>query len=887
MSEQNEPNLLVGTGQDDTIEGTSAADLTIGLAGDDALSAGKGEDTIYGDFIGQNLLQATEDSISFDQYGASGSWTVGQDEAGNAQMSQTVTTMEGAEYEIAFEVAANHAAGMVSGRVEVLWDGEAIGTIDTSSGVFADAVLNFTGTGGEGELTFRALPGGETEGPEINTDGPVFWYDKTVEIGGEEVQVKAFAEGQANIYQVLDGELNIFDPATETYTPAGAEATVVVNAIGFNQQDDLIYGIAVKNGTDALGNPVAKTDLVMYDAEGHAYRVGETPYRSWTGDFDENGNLWAFESDIDRITMIDVDEKDADGNPVTTTFKYPSDLVTDKLWDVAYDTESKSFYGLVRPSGEGEASKLIKIDISDVEAGGDPIMTSIAVTGTMVDGEMQEGLPAITFGAFVIDGDGNFYAGGNGGDHDMDDATGISGGIYRINITDEGDSYLELVSDAPRAYSNDGAVDPRSMDPFTEFDPAAVVLIRGPQLYEAEDPSGSYDDNIHAGAGKDLAYGGYGEDVVVGSSLGDELHGDVGADALYGGAGPDYVETGLVSVYDDQGLRYDQFGNLLPEDDDVLFGGSGSDLLDGSAGHDTLHGGEGNDTLQGGSGRDRLYGDEGDDQLSGGREDDVLSGGEGADRLEGGSGEDTLMGDKGDDTLLGGSGADSLHGGNGDDTVDGGSGDDTLFGEAGNDTLAGGSGDDTLSGGFDNDSLSGGSGGDTLNGDEGNDQLKGGRGDDVLHGGAGKDKLNGGSDNDTLFGDEGNDYLNGYDGNDTLYGGEGDDKILFGKGVDVAFGGTGSDKFVLKNGDLDGSENRIADFVRNTSEEDQLDLRGLNLHGIYEDALEWLGQQLSAEDNGDVVLELGGSTSVRFIAHDAGPAYQDDFRDDILDGLLI
>ena len=297
-------------------------------------------------------------------------------------------TMEGAQYEIAFEVAANHAAGSVSGQVEVLWDDEVIGTIDTSSGIFADAVLSFVGTGEPGELTFRALPSEDADGPAINTDGPVFWYEKTVELQGKDVTVKAFAEGQANIYQVLNGELNVFDPETETYTQAGADATVVVNCIGFNQEDDLIYGIAVKDGQDALGNDVSKSDLVMYDAEGHAYLVGETPYRSWTGDFDENGNLWAFQSSLDRITMIDVDQKDADGNPVSTTFKFPKEFETDQLWDVAYDLETKSFFGLVRPDAEGEETRLIQIDISDVETGGDPEVTSIPVTNTMVDGTM-------------------------------------------------------------------------------------------------------------------------------------------------------------------------------------------------------------------------------------------------------------------------------------------------------------------------------------------------------------------------------------------------------------------------------------------------------------------------------------------------------------------
>ncbi|MEM9435659.1 MAG: calcium-binding protein [Pseudomonadota bacterium] len=882
MLDQTTPDLLVGTNQNDQLTGSQGPNLILGLAGDDTITSGKDADEIYGDFIGQNLLTGTENAMSFDQYGASGAWVVSEDANGNAQMSQSVTTMVGAEYQVAFEVAANHASGTVSGRVEVLWNDAVIGTIDTSSGVFADAVLNFTGTGEDGTLTFRALPGEAGEGPEINTDGPVFWYEKTVELNGEQVSVKAFAEGQANIYQVLNGELNVFDPETETYTPAGAEATVVVNAIGLNQEDDLIYGIAVKNGTDALGNAVSKSDLVMYDAEGKAYLVGETPYRSWTGDFDGNGNLWAFHSSLDRITKIDVDQVDANGNPLATTYKFPKGMETDQLWDVAYDATSQSFFGLVRPSAEGEDTRLIQIDISGVEAGGEPVITDRLVTGTMVDGQMLDGVPAMTFGAFVIDADGNFYAGGNGGDHDMNDATGTSGGIYRIVMTEDGEAYLELVADAPKSYSNDGAVDPRAMDPFSDFDPAALVLIRGPELHEVQDSAESYNDDIHAGSGQDEVHGGYGDDEVIGSSLGDALYGGVGNDALYGGAGPDYL-TDLISVYDEDGLRYDQYGNLLPEDDDLIVAGLGNDLLDGSAGHDTLKGGDGEDTLDGGTGHDQLFGDAGNDLLNGGRDDDLLNGGAGVDTLEGGSGDDTLDGGDGNDDLLGGAGEDVLSGGAGDDALIGGAEGDILDGGAGADDLTGGSGNDLLQGGAAVDVLKGGSGDDTLNGGTGDDVLKGGQDNDVLHGGDGRDKLNGGSHDDLLFGGDGKDYLHGYHGNDTLDGGDGNDKIAFGRGEDIATGGAGSDVFIFKSGDIDGSENVITDFTQN----DRLDLRGLQLDQEQDDVLAWVMQSLTAEDNGDAVLDLGDGTTIRMAGMCETETEQQMFFDTVDDWLIF
>ena len=860
MSSETSVVPLVGTDQHDEINGSTASDLIIGLSGNDSIVGAASADTIYGDFIDENLLQSTDGATSFDQYGASGNWTVSQDENGNRQMSQGVTTLQGARYEVSFEVAANYASGALSGTVEVLWNDEIIGTVDTSSAVFSDVMLSFEGTGAEGELTFRALPGPEGSGPKINTDGPVFWYEKTVNVGGQEVDVRAFAEGQANIYQVMDGQLNVFDPETETYTPAGAGATVVVNAIGFNQEDDLIYGIAVKNGVDALGNAVGKSDLVMFDAEGNAYRVGETPYRSWTGDFDANGNLWAFEADFDRITMVDVDQKDADGNPIAVTFKFPTDMIKDKVWDVAFDAATQSFFGLVKPATEGGEATLIQIDISEVQNGGEPQFSTWPVTGTVIDGVLKSGAPAITFGAFVIDGDGNFYAGGNGGDHDMNDTTGTSGGIYRVEMADDGTAQLVLVSDAPKAYSNDGAVDPRSMDAFGVFDPSAIVLIRGPELHEVEDAAQSYDDLVEAGAGADDVYGGYGADTLIGASLGDRLNGDDGADALYGGAGPN-GQSNILSVYDEDGLRYDQFGDLLPEDDDTLYGGDGDDLLDGSAGHDVLDGGSGNDILSGGSGHDTLFGGDGDDVLSGGRENDTLFGGSGEDRLDGGSNDDVLDGGSGGDDLLGGSGSDVLNGGAGDDTLYGGSGNDSLAGQSGADRLKGGSGDDLLDGGA------------------GADHLDGGKGDDRLSGGTDGDHLKGGSGNDELSGGDGNDYLNGGSGDDMLDGGAGADRVYLGAGADVAIGGAGSDRFVFRFEDLDGSTDTIADFTRDGTEMDTLDLRALDLLGGG-NAADWIAENVQQNADGTVLVDLGGA-SILFQDHGT------DLYHEIADGLWL
>lgn len=88
---------------------------------------------------------------------------------------------------------------------------------------------------------------------------------------------------------------------------------------------------------------------------------------------------------------------------------------------------------------------------------------------------------------------------------------------------------------------------------------------------------------------KSLAYGGSGNDALLGGN---------NADKIYGGEGNDYVDGRL--------------GN------DKIYGDAGNDILAGDKGDDLIHAGLGNDYLYGGDGRDSLDGQSGNDWLDGG-----------------------------------------------------------------------------------------------------------------------------------------------------------------------------------------------------------------------------------------------------------------------------
>ncbi len=892
---------VVGTNNSDVISTGDDQNQIAGLAGDDTITGGKSNDVVYGDYAPENLLSGVEGATSFAQFGETGAWTVETEASGHTSMSQAVETQAGEIYTLSFDLAANYGSGTVSGAVEVLWNGVVINSFDTNSASFSAHDITFEGVSDVGELTFRSIESASSDGPVINTDGPVFYYEKDMEISGQTTTVKAFAEAQSNIYQVINGTLNVFDPVEASYTKAGSNATVTINGIGFNVEDDLIYGIAVDDGVDSHGNSVARADLMMIDAAGDSYRIGTSPYRSWTADFDDTGNLWAFHSSMDRITMIDVSEGGADGAVTSTTFKFPKTMITDQLWDVAYNSETKTFAGVTRPAAEGATGLLFEIDVSEVATGGLPAFRTTEVTSTLINGVVQTGMPQMTFGAAIYDADGTLYVAGNSGDHDMDDSTATAGGIYRVVIDEAtGVAQLQLASAGPVSNSNDGTADPRATDPFAEVDREASVLIRQPNVVVTPDASTSYDDVVESGQGADEAHGGFGDDQIAGQSGNDFITGGIGADVLYGGNSARILDT-QIDHYDENGNRYDENGELLPEDNDYLLGGAGNDVMYGNAGNDTLDGGAGDDYVEGGSGLDVLGGGAGDDALAGGSENDLMYGGDGADSLIGSHGEDTLYGDDGADNLNGGGDADLIDGGAGDDLILGRVGDDDLIGEEGADTLkggsdndtltdlsgdnklAGGSGDDVLVAGTGQDFLNGGSGSDNLSGGDARDTLKGGNGDDFLLGGAGGDKLYGGGGGDVMNGGDGNDHFNAAGGDDTLRGGEGKDKIMMGAGSDVIYGGASNDRFVFRAGDRDNSTDVIKDFTRQADEMDKLDFRLLNLDAGGISRADWFEDHVSQAANGDVTINIG-NLEVRLVDHnDLGEG----FLAQIEDGTLL
>lgn len=366
----------------------------------------------------------------------------------------------------------------------------------------------------------------------------------------------------------------------------------------------------------------------------------------------------------------------------------------------------------------------------------------------------------------------------------------------------------------------------------------------------------------HGYSGSDIAYGGTGNDIILGSSDIDLLYGGVGDDAVYGMDGNDYLYGG-----DNKDTVYGGDGK------DELFGGSGDDELVGGLERDSIYGGDGDDTIQAdlndlagstappssanynrygndvvhaGAGDDKIWGNLGDDEIYGDDDDDEIYGDHhaiagdihGDDRLYGGNGQDKIWGDGGEDTILGGNGDDKLSGDNisldgqyhGADIIEGGAGNDTIWGQGAKDTIFGGDGNDSISG--DDSGLDAQyHGDDEIFGEAGDDLIWGDGGSDSIYGGDGKDSLSGDSltleeqfhGNDKLYGGADGDSLRGNGGDDELYGGADDDFLWGGSGTDKLYGGDGND-YIQGDDSNTSSQNHGDDILYGENGDD-------NIHG--------------------------------------------------------
>jgi Ca2+-binding RTX toxin-like protein len=329
----------------------------------------------------------------------------------------------------------------------------------------------------------------------------------------------------------------------------------------------------------------------------------------------------------------------------------------------------------------------------------------------------------------------------------------------------------------------------------------------------------------------DTLNGGTEADFLDGDAGADTLTGGDGADTLVGGAGDNRLDGGTgddLAVQDRTGEVVGAVVGLAGESTQVnawisieqlhYTGGSGADMVTGGGLADTLSGGGGNDTLEGGAGNDVLTGGADADSMAGGIGDDLYIVADATDVAteNGGGGADTVaasvnwtLGLDFEVLQLTGSATTGI-GNNLANRLLGNGLNNTLSGGSGNDTLRGEAGDDSLNGGGNADSMAGGAGNDTYIVDDLGDVVT-----EMLSGGddGGLDQVRStvsftlGAFIETLtllgtgaINGTGNTLANSITGNglaNTLSGAEGADTLDGGLGPDTLLGGGGNDVLIV------------------------------------------------------------------------------------------
>ena len=396
------------------------------------------------------------------------------------------------------------------------------------------------------------------------------------------------------------------------------------------------------------------------------------------------------------------------------------------------------------------------------------------------------------------------------------------------------------------------------------------------------------DDNINSGTGDDIILGGAGRDPIKSGGGDDIVLGDNGRLSYTGG------ELTLIETVDpNTGAAENIDGE---EGNDLIFGGAGADGLTGGAGQNILVGDEGmvsfatnGDRIKVATTNNHLGAN---DQLLSGDGDDVILGGFGEDKINGGGGNDDILGDNGSLNYTGS----VLTTITSEDPSNGSA--DTIDGADGNDTIIGGTGADTITGGLDTNIILGDQGlirfdtngvrievstMDHLFGAA--DDIKSGAGDDVILGGSGSDPILAGAGDDIVLGDNGRveytagvltlittadvttgatETINAGEGNDLVFGATGEDTIIGDLGNDILIGDYGFISF-----DTDGRREEISTTDSNDGANDTItgsEGDDILIGGFGQDDLQGQdGADVVLGDNGNLVYTSGNLTRVASI----------------------
>ncbi|MGV8951881.1 MAG: M10 family metallopeptidase C-terminal domain-containing protein [Cypionkella sp.] len=798
-------DMIGGLGGNDTINGLDGNDALDGGSGSDTLNGGNGDDVLIGG-LGNDVLDGGAGIDTADYSGASSGVTVDL-------AAGSVTGGGGADTLVSIEAVTGSAmADTITGDVNanILKGG---GGIDTLNGGAGDDQL------------FAGAPGLSSTAEDI------------IKSAGTANATIASAVTLAGAFDLLAND-NI---ENSTSIP---HATVVASTHG---------------GVEYYAVTVAAGDAVVFDIDGASF----------------DSTLRLFDAAGMELTSNDDSATDSGTNGYDSGLSYTFASAGTYYIQVAEWAANGGGTFTSKAPGAG-GSYTLHVSVPSA-----PVAPTLAV-GSTLNGDAGADRLEGGVGVDTLNGgaDNDTLIGGLGDDV-LDGGTGTDTAVftgnrsnYTISTTNgvttvSGADGIDKLTNVERLQFADGVRD-------INGNPVSGGIING--------TPGA--DTLQGTSESETINGGAGDDVITGAGGNDTIDGGDGIDtAVFSGTiaqstattvngittvvGPDGTDTltnverlrfsdGTLIVGAGGGQYY--AGSAASETingtafADEIFGQAGNDTLNGLAGNDLIRGGDGSDTINAGTGVDQVFGEAGDDTLAvtmigTGQPFSTFDGGTGTDtfdasaiatalnvvatagggfqagnytvtnveRMIGGSGNDTfdfsaattgveLIGGAGADTMRGGVGVDSLYGGEGNDLITGLAG-DMLFGENGDDQFVlQGSGSATMltaAGGAGNDTV-------TLRGTTGSLDLASGAGliestvlsvntvENVTVEGTGTTTrtVSGNAASNRLTAAAGSAFavvFDGRDGDDILTGALGNDTLTGGLGIDQMFGGEGND----------------------------------------------------------------------------------------------
>ncbi len=589
-------NAIGGLG-DDTLRGSTAANLLVGGSGNDQLLGGAGADTLVGQ-SGNNLLDGGEGG-DLAVYTEACAITLQTSPADlTVQHDDGIDTLVGIETVQADSGSSDYISGQETTR-----------SLEVNLGANTLRVLN----GSSAELSLTVL------GFEHALGG-----DAADTLVGSTADNLLAGNGANDELHGLEGADTLDGGAGDDMLSGGLGADSLVGGDGNDRASYRTSAEGVRvdlaSGEAALGDAAGDTLIGIENLEGSAFAD------TLTGN---NGANHLIGNAGDDILTGGASADTLHGGAGQDEFIYtgPADF------DATEAVNGGNGYDTILFAGSGGETLVLSSNVSGVE--------EARVAGGSLDLHINAALANGTGEVSLIGNTGNNQLTGNDlanllvGEEGSDTLTGGAGADTLIGSL--GADHL------------DGGVGSDWVSYLNSSLGVSVNLADTVQVIgEAEGDVLTSVENVMGSAHADFIRGNGEANFLSGSAGDDSLQGFAGDDVLEGGGGQDELIGGL--GYDRVTYRASAAGVNVDLAQGFGVGGEaegdtylGIEAATGSAHNDTLIGNHLDNRMEGGAGDDSLVGGSGADTLLGGDGSDALFGGAGADLLRGGSGADVFI----------------------------------------------------------------------------------------------------------------------------------------------------------------------------------------------------------------------------------------------------